>query len=155
MRDWLVCPTHVLRRFGRALCDKEHCRSAAYVIDGLPRVVALFGLARRLPETRGHADRAEPLCIGASSEGGLEAPMVHLLELLSHSKASLAPPSKPQDLGRYFLFVGRLEKIKGLQTLIPFFAASRASLWIAGTGHVRAQATYFGRGQFKYPIPRW
>jgi glycosyltransferase involved in cell wall biosynthesis len=35
----------------------------------------------------------------------------------------------------YFLFVGRLEKIKGLQTLIPLFRSyKKAELWIAGKG---------------------
>ena len=35
----------------------------------------------------------------------------------------------------YFLFVGRLEKIKGLQTLIPVFRRyPKAQLWVAGTG---------------------
>jgi glycosyltransferase involved in cell wall biosynthesis len=35
----------------------------------------------------------------------------------------------------YFLFVGRLEKIKGLQTLIPVFRDyNKARLLIAGTG---------------------
>lgn len=35
----------------------------------------------------------------------------------------------------YFLFVGRLEKLKGAQTLIPIFRSyDRAELWIAGSG---------------------
>jgi glycosyltransferase involved in cell wall biosynthesis len=35
----------------------------------------------------------------------------------------------------YFLFVGRLEKLKGLQKVIPLFRTyPRAQLWIAGTG---------------------
>ena len=35
----------------------------------------------------------------------------------------------------YFLFVGRLENIKGLQALIPVFRRYRnAQLWVAGTG---------------------
>lgn len=35
----------------------------------------------------------------------------------------------------YFLFVGRLENIKGLQALIPVFRCYRnAQLWVAGTG---------------------
>jgi glycosyltransferase involved in cell wall biosynthesis len=40
------------------------------------------------------------------------------------------PEQKP-----YFLFVGRLEKIKGLQTVIPLFNQyEKAQLWIAGDG---------------------
>jgi glycosyltransferase involved in cell wall biosynthesis len=45
-------------------------------------------------------------------------------------RESEGTPEKP-----YFLFVGRLEKIKGLQDLIPLFRFyPKASLWIAGTG---------------------
>jgi glycosyltransferase involved in cell wall biosynthesis len=37
--------------------------------------------------------------------------------------------------GPFFLFVGRLEKLKGLQTLIPVFRRYlKAQLLIAGTG---------------------
>jgi len=53
------------------------------------------------------------------------------------------PEQKP-----YFLFVGRLERIKGLQTLIPVFRHyKKAQLWIAGEGtygahlHHRAQGS--------------
>jgi len=35
----------------------------------------------------------------------------------------------------FFLFVGRLKKLKGLQTLLPIFRRyPKAQLWIAGTG---------------------
>jgi glycosyltransferase involved in cell wall biosynthesis len=43
--------------------------------------------------------------------------------------------SEPTDPA-YFLYVGRLEKSKGVQTLIPFFRGyAKAQLWIAGAGN--------------------
>jgi glycosyltransferase involved in cell wall biosynthesis len=48
----------------------------------------------------------------------------------------------PRDVAAppYFLFVGRLEKLKGLQNLIPLFKEyPHAQLWIAGTGTYEAE----------------
>jgi glycosyltransferase involved in cell wall biosynthesis len=47
----------------------------------------------------------------------------------------------------YFLFVGRLEKIKGLQNLIPLFRSySHADLLIAGTGEYEAELRRLAAG---------
>jgi len=61
--------------------------------------------------------------------------MVHIPAFLSGDEPPLAkePSEVPQE--PYFLFVGRLVKIKGLQTLIPIFRRySKARLLVAGTG---------------------
>jgi glycosyltransferase involved in cell wall biosynthesis len=69
---------------------------------------------------------------------GFAAPIVHLHSFVPPpDKAPGSPvPDNTRETARpYFLFVGRLEKIKGLQTIIPLFQRdSRAGLWIAGTG---------------------
>jgi glycosyltransferase involved in cell wall biosynthesis len=49
--------------------------------------------------------------------------------------------------GQYFLFVGRLEKLKGLQTLIPIFRRyKKAKLLIAGTGGYEAELRRLANG---------
>lgn len=68
---------------------------------------------------------------------GLNVPIVNLPPFVS--SAEVASPISEQPFGEtmrepYFLFVGRLEKLKGLQTLIPVFHNYRkAQLLIAGT----------------------
>ena len=67
-------------------------------------------------------------------------------------------PSVPLAGRPYFLFVGRLERIKGLQDIIPAFDNScPADLVIAGTGayepDLRARATGKPRS-FLVPNPR-
>jgi glycosyltransferase involved in cell wall biosynthesis len=62
------------------------------------------------------------------------------------------PGARPQEQP-YFLFVGRLESIKGLQTLIPIWQRFQgADLLVAGTGtseaDLRAQAALDGRIKF-------
>jgi len=59
---------------------------------------------------------------------------------------------KDLDLGRkerpYFLFVGRLEIIKGLQTLIPLWSrVPGADLLVAGTGNYETELRRMARGK--------
>jgi glycosyltransferase involved in cell wall biosynthesis len=76
---------------------------------------------------------------------GLNIPIVHIIpgfvpeaEVVSTGQASEEP---------YFLFVGRLEKLKGLQTLIPIFRRYRnAHLLIAGTGSYEPKLRQLANG---------
>ena len=69
---------------------------------------------------------------------GLALPIVHIPGFVPNQEAVSSTPdsSTVQTLGDpYFLFVGRLKKLKGLQTLIPVFRQYRkAKLLIVGTG---------------------
>jgi len=69
---------------------------------------------------------------------GLELPGVHLPNFIPEEPAT-APGTECVGDGMetpYFLYVGRLEKLKGLQTLIPLFRHyPRARLLIAGAGN--------------------
>jgi len=72
-------------------------------------------------------------------EMGLTRPIVELPYFTSRwsedqSAESVVPSERP-----YFLFVGRLEKLKGLQNLIPIFRRlQNLGLQIAGTGEYEA-----------------
>ncbi len=68
-------------------------------------------------------------------EMGLQRPIAELPYFTSRwSHDQPTETYTPRDVP-YFLFIGRLEKIKGLQTLIPVFRRFRnAQLWVAGTG---------------------
>ena len=76
---------------------------------------------------------------GIHCQMGLNVPIVNLPPFVSSAEVAL--PTSEQPFGEtlqepYFLFVGRLEKLKGLQTLIPVFHNYRkAQLLIAGTGN--------------------
>ena len=70
---------------------------------------------------------------------GLNVPIVNLPPFVPTAEGVLSTSEKQFEetlLEPYFLFVGRLEKLKGLQTLIPIFRHYRkAQLLIAGTGN--------------------
>jgi glycosyltransferase involved in cell wall biosynthesis len=66
---------------------------------------------------------------------GFHANMRVLPPFVSRAQNSAAAG---HDVSRYFLFVGRLESIKGAHTLLPLFQGPGSSeLWIAGDGSRR------------------
>jgi glycosyltransferase involved in cell wall biosynthesis len=66
---------------------------------------------------------------------GFPQPVGHLPYFIDHEDhESWTPGPRPQDKS-YFLFVGRLEKLKGLQTLIQVWNRGvKVDLLVAGTG---------------------
>ncbi|MCX8507785.1 MAG: glycosyltransferase family 4 protein, partial [Rhodobacteraceae bacterium] len=115
---WLVCPTHVLWRYGRELCEARDCLKCVISYRRPPQFWRSTGLIDRM---LGRAD----LIIAKSAFSrdrhkafGLRQPMEVLPYFLPDLDADAVAPytGHPRP---YFLFVGRLEKIKGLQDVFP------------------------------------
>lgn len=135
---WLVCPTHVLFRFNRAPCTHPHCFACTLVHGRPPQWWRYLGL---LESTVKHVDAfiaSNRFSAEKHHQMGLNVPIVHIPNFVPSEEpssptfedASAEAPEAP-----YFLFVGRLEKLKGPQTLIPVFRHyPKARLLIAGTG---------------------
>ena len=135
---WLVCPSHVLWRYNRELCDRRDCL----------RCVLSFRRPPQLWRYTGYLDRqldAIDLIVAKSEfsrqkhrEFGLRQEMAVLPYFLPDLDPGAAPKTPVHDRP-YFLFVGRLEKIKGLQDVFP--AMDRypdADLLILGDGDYSA-----------------
>ena len=153
---WLVCPTHVWFRFNRAPCRRPYCLSCSLWQRRPPQWWRYLGL---LESAAKHVDAFIALssfCEHQHREMGFSFPIVHLPGFVaSPEAASLSTDEGPGDAERepYFLFVGRLEKLKGPQTLIPVFRAHpQARLLIAGFGsyepHLRRMAQGSANIQF-------
>ena len=132
---WLVCPTHMLFKFGREVCTKPSCL-ACTVMHGRPP--QMWRYTRLIDEAVEHIDlfiAPSRFTLEKHRELGLKRPMIELPYFSSRwSKDQAIGPYVPRE-DPYFLFVGRLEKIKGLQNLIPVFQRYRkAQLLVAGTG---------------------
>ena len=135
---WLVCPTHVLFKFNRAACTKPHCLPCTLIYKRPPQWWRYFGLVQAA--TR-HVDRfIAPSRFSESihSRMGLNVPITHLPHFVPTPENNFILPAQRsnRDAAKpYFLFVGRLEKLKGLQAVIPIFRSyGKAQLWIAGKG---------------------
>lgn len=81
-------------------------------------------------------------------EMGLEIPITHIPYFLpTPSVEDNLPGCLPERKRPYFLFVGRLEKIKGVQNLIPVFKKTpHYDLLIAGDGEYRKELEKLAEG---------
>ncbi|HXF95222.1 MAG TPA: glycosyltransferase family 4 protein, partial [Gemmatimonadales bacterium] len=135
---WLVCPTHVLWRHNREVCTGRQCLRCQLAYRRPPQWWRWTGLLER--ELR-HVDafiamsefsRAKHREFGFPRE--MEV-VPYFLPDPDPSGARVAGPSPPPHPRPYFLFVGRLEKIKGLDDVIPVFRDyDAADLLVAGDG---------------------
>ena len=138
---WLVCQTHVMYRFNRSPCQRPLCLPCALSHRRPPQLWRQLGL---LQSARREIDAFISPCrfgIDLHRRMGFEAPMVHIPNFVPPVSAE---PERWQagDASRdpYFLFVGRLEKIKGLHTIIPLFKQRRrARLLVVGSGSYERQ----------------
>ena len=117
---WLVCPTHVLWRHNRELCDKRECmrcqlryrrppqwwRQTAFLERQLAEVDTFIALSE--------FSRAKHREFGFPRE----------MEILPNFLPDPDPKARERNTGArpyerpYFLFVGRLERIKGLDQVL-------------------------------------
>lgn len=150
---WLVCPTHVLWRHNRELCDARECTRCTLAYRRPPQAWRYTGfLERSLHHVDAFIAKSE-FSRDKHKEFGFPRDMEVIPyflpdEPLSPEPAEASPHDRP-----YFLFVGRLEKIKGVQDILPAFDAyPGADLLIAGAGdyeaELRAQAADNPRVRF-------
>jgi len=135
---WLVCPTHVMFKFNRTACFHPKC---FFCVLSYRRPIQIWRYLGLFNDALKHVDTfiaPSCSCKKIHHRMGLDAPIVHLPNFVVSTNSDLAKIEKPKsDLpeGPFFLFVGRLEKLKGLQTLIPIFRRYlKATLLIAGSG---------------------
>ena len=129
--QWLVCPTHTLWKYRRRVCEKPQCWRCSLTYSRLPQLWRSTDLLRR--SVAGLDALIAPTRTVARLHERF-APIVRI-EQLGH----FVPDEPPQDGARrnrpYFLFAGRLESIKGVETLLgPFRARPSEDLLIAGRG---------------------
>ncbi len=130
---WLVCPSHVLWRYGRELCDEKHCLKCQLSFKRPPQLWRHTGMLDRALDHMDLIIAKSEFSRAKHAEFGLRQDMTVLPYFLP-DLPELAEPytGHPRP---YFLFVGRLEKIKGLQDVFP--AMDRypdADLLILGDG---------------------
>jgi glycosyltransferase involved in cell wall biosynthesis len=140
---WLICPTHVLFKFNREPCIQPNCFPCMMMYR---RPLQLWRYSGLLAQKIKHVDTfiaPSRFCKELHDRRGLDVPIIHLpnfIPLHENSILNSAPPIHPNVDDPYFLFVGRLEKLKGVQTLIPVFRRYRkANLLVVGSGSYEAR----------------
>lgn len=156
---WLICPTHVLWKFNSAPCEKPDCLRCTIQAGRPPQLWRYTGLLERMA---GHVDQfVAPSRFTARmhAERGFSRPVAHLPNFIDRVDEDWRNPAPRPHEAPYFLFVGRLELIKGLQTLIAMWnRAPDCDLLVAGTGgyepELRAMAAGNPRIRFLGPLPQ-
>ena len=149
IEHWLVCPMHVLWQYNRQVCVKPSCFACTLHGRRPPQPWRYTGLMQRA--TR-HIDAfigPSEFTIQMHRQRGLHGTMIKLpLFDSSQRAAQVQTGTNAQPAARpYFLFVGRLEKIKGAQTIIPVFRQlPSVDLIIAGDGTYEPQLRQLAQG---------
>ncbi len=132
---WFICPTHILFKFNEEACVERECfrctlmhhrfpqpwRAGNYVRDNLQFVDRFLAPSKFVRDKyRGSALGIDPRVLPEFVPDRERLP-------------------KPNEVKPYFLFVGRLEKAKGLQTILPLFRKPGRRLLVAGSGNYEAE----------------
>lgn len=132
---WLVCPTHVLFTFDREACTERRCLACTLHAKRPPQAWRYTGLLRRCAR---HVDRflmPSRFALERHRADGLDRPMTHLPHFVPQPVAEDQAPAPAANGRPFFLFAGRLEKLKGVQDLLRLFAEYRETdLVIVGAG---------------------
>jgi glycosyltransferase involved in cell wall biosynthesis len=133
---WLICPTHVLFAFDREACTQRRCLSCTLHYKRPPQAWRYTGALGRALR---HVDRIlvpSRFALEQHRSQGISRPLVHLPYFIPAPPAAGDGPAGPALPGRpFFLYVGRLEKLKGVQDVLRLFAGYReADLVIVGAG---------------------
>lgn len=149
---WLVCESHVLWRHGKERCDEKQCLRCVLHHKRPPQLWRRTNLIGRKGREVDTFVAMSEFSRGKHREFGFPFEMEVLPYFLPDPE-----PDEPRELRSptggspherpYFLFVGRLEKIKGLDDVIPAFAGEGdADLLIAGDGEYRAELERQAKG---------
>lgn len=133
---WFVCPMYDLWKQNKELCERPSCLRCTLSYRRPPQLWRYTGLLQReLPRVDLFLSPSRST-IEQHRRRGFDFPMRHLPHFLPRAECAPAPEPDPAPAGRpYFLFVGRLVKIKGVQTLLEAFRRyHEADLLIAGDG---------------------
>jgi len=156
---WLICPTHVLWKFNSQPCEKLACLRCTIMAKRPPQI---WRYTRLLARTSRHVDQfVSPSRFTANmhAERGFPQTVAHLPYFIERADRDWQDPGPRPQERPYFLFVGRLEAIKGLQTLIQVWKrVVDFDLLVAGTGNyeqeLRDQAASNPRIKFLGALPQ-
>lgn len=148
---WLVCPTHVLFKFNREVCIRPHCFTCGLTYSRPPQLWRHSGMMNSAVKHIDAFIAPSRFSKEVHKRMGLAVPIEHLPHFVpdtgNEARVPAAANGSRPERKPYFLFVGRLEKIKGLQTVIPLFNQyEKAQLWIAGDGAYGAHLRQLAAG---------
>ena len=137
---WLICPMHVLWKNNERLCEKPQCFRCTIEFGRPPQWWRYTDLLARCAKSVDLFFSPSRFTRDMHRDRGFAPSMELLPNFVPPTEGDSSVSAASPHLRPYFLFVGRLEKIKGLQTLFPIFQSySHADLLVAGTGEYESE----------------
>ena len=137
---WLVCPMHVLWKNNERLCEKPECLRCTLKIGRPPQWWRYTKLLEKCASSVDRFLSPSRFTRRMHHERGFQRGIEHVPYFVPQTENPQPPQESSPHARPYFLFVGRLEKIKGVQTLFPIFREyPHGDLLIAGTGNYEAE----------------
>jgi glycosyltransferase involved in cell wall biosynthesis len=130
---WLSCPIMTLWKFNSRLCEKPECIRCSILAKRPPQLWRYTNLIEDCTREVDLFVAPSKFTASMHATRGFPHPVKHL-PLVIGPEYQVGPTARPHSKP-YFLFVGRLELVKGLQTLIRLWDKVDADLLVAGTGN--------------------
>jgi glycosyltransferase involved in cell wall biosynthesis len=143
--QWIRCPVSTLFQYNRQVCEKKECLPCQ-LAHGRPPQWWRLGNGWKQELKRVDTFIA-PTAFTAEEhrKDGFDLPLKVLPNFVEYDPAEETPYETPE--GPFFLYAGRLERLKGVHELIRSFCSYRkANLLIAGTGGQLAELRRLARG---------
>lgn len=131
---WLVCPMHVLWKHNREPCVEPQCLRCQLIFRRPPQLWRAGALLERSARAVDLFLAPSRFTMAEHRRRGFDRPMRHLPHFLPSTDAPPGTPARPT--GRpYFLVVGRLVRLKGVDRLVEAFRRfDAADLVVVGDG---------------------
>lgn len=137
---WLVCPMHVLWKNNERLCDKPTCLRCTLRFKRPPQWWRYTNLLERCAASVDAFLSPSRFTRRMHHERGFRHAIENVPYFVPKNEEILVEGGTSPHPRPYFLFVGRLERIKGVETLFPIFRNyPYADLVVAGTGTQEAE----------------
>ncbi len=140
---WFVCPTHVMWKFGREACTERDCFRCTLHAKRPPQ---FWRYGNAVAEACKNVDvfiAPSQFSVENHYANGFPTKLTHLPHFVPDSFCTSHDKSPRQPNGEYFLFVGRLEKLKGPHTLLNVFRK-----------HPELELLFVGSGEFEEELRR-
>lgn len=148
---WVVCPTSIRFRYDREVCTEQTCWRCSMSQGRPPQFWRETNLMREAMQRIDCIVAPSDYCRRVLIENGIDRDIAVL-----HHFYEPKPIDVEAQQGNYYFFAGRLEKHKGLQTVLPLFTGGR-HLLIAGAGNyepeLRRMAARYPGVEFLGRIP--
>ena len=116
---WLVCPTHVLWKFNSRACEKPECFQCTLMAWRPPQLWRYSGMLERYASEVDVFLAPSKFAARMHAQRGFPRAMTYLPSFVDIRPT---PPSQRPHPRPYFLFVGRLEAVKGVKSLVEIWS---------------------------------